>query len=216
MANRVLSKKLLKNINVLNTMLASSLALVVFIDILPYFNMDVIITQQEINSAVTNQGDEHIAYQSPPMSDFIIVSEMNAFHPERKVPLANAGDAVTRPEIVLYGTLLLADTAIAYIEDRKNPYSTPGRGNRQKSVKKGDTISGYFLKEIGKDMIVLERGEDKIIVTLQEKKDRNLKNAAAKTDTARNASSASAQSHQQGPLHTQSRPAVPVIIPPRR
>ena len=46
------------------------------------------------------------------------------------------------------------------------PQSTPGRGKRQTTLKKGDTLSGFTLKEIEKDKIVMVRGEDSIVVHL--------------------------------------------------
>lgn len=208
-------KKILKNINVLNILLTSAIALVVCFDILYYFDTDIKTALPAINPAIVEPAEEYAAFQSPPMSDFVIVSEQNLFHPERKTPLDKAGETA-RPEIVLYGTLILGDTAIAYIEDKRNPYSTPGRGKRQKAIKKGEAISGFVLKEVGKDIIVLERGEDKITVTLQEKKDRKPKDKETKADNANHPSSAAKQTFQPIPLKPQNRSAVPAIMPPPR
>jgi hypothetical protein len=62
--------------------------------------------------------------------------------------------------------------SIAYVEDKKAPYSTPGRAKRQTALKKGGTIGGYVLREIEQNRIVLVRGEDRLVVMLDEKRKR--------------------------------------------
>lgn len=69
-----------------------------------------------------------------------------------------------KPEFVLYGTLITNDISFAYLEDTKAPRNTPGRGKRQIAMKKGDTLSGFNLKEINVDSIVMARGEEKITI----------------------------------------------------
>jgi hypothetical protein len=60
------------------------------------------------------------------------------------------------------------DMSVAFVEDKKAPYSTPGRGKRQVALKKGDNLNGYILREIEAHRIVLVKGEDKIVVMLNE------------------------------------------------
>jgi hypothetical protein len=69
--------------------------------------------------------------------------------------------------------LITDEKRVAYIEDKKNPYSTPGRGKRQVTVNEGDMIAGYKLAKVNAESILLVHGEDKIIVTLSAQKERN-------------------------------------------
>jgi hypothetical protein len=55
------------------------------------------------------------------------------------------------------------------VEDKKSPYSTPGRAKRQTALKKGGSIGGYVLREIEPNRIVLVKGEDKLVVMLDDK-----------------------------------------------
>ncbi len=100
-----------------------------------------------------------------------MVAEQNVFHPDRKIPPENKDDKpLAKPEIFLYGTLLTDNMRIAYIEDKKSPQTTPGRGNRQTVVKQGDVVSGFTLKSVEPDKIVLVRGEEQMVVYLQDAK----------------------------------------------
>ena len=86
--------------------------------------------------------------------------------PEKIVEIAAV---IPKPELVLYGTLISDNVSIAYVEDKKAPYSTPGRGKRQTQLKKGDNVSGYVLQDIEPNRIVLVKGEEKLVVMLDEK-----------------------------------------------
>jgi hypothetical protein len=80
-----------------------------------------------------------------------------------------------KPDFVLYGTLVADNISVAYMEDKKSPRTTPGRGKRQTALKKGDTLSGYTLKEIDPEHVIMVRGEDTLIVKVIDpnvKKDR--------------------------------------------
>lgn len=103
-------------------------------------------------------------------SDYALIGEANLFHPDRTIPVDKKAD-VPRPEIVLYGTLVDTDR-LAFIEDRKNPVTTPGRGERQRIVRKGEVVSGYTVTDIMSDRITLARGDDHITVLLSEPKRR--------------------------------------------
>lgn len=105
--------------------------------------------------------------------DFIAVTEKNLFHPERRMPTDKKGEqALVRPEIIFYGAIITSDKKIAYVEDKKNPYSTPGRGKRQIPLAEGAMIGGYKLKEINPESIVLVHGDDQMVVNLRDQKDR--------------------------------------------
>lgn len=111
---------------------------------------------------------------APPVQDYLIIAEQNLFHPERRIPPLTA--EVPRPEFILYGTLVSDSTRIAYLSDKKAVRSTPGRGKRQNSLKIGESLSGYQLKEVHFDHIVMVRGDDVIrvrVVTPGLKKERS-------------------------------------------
>jgi hypothetical protein len=104
--------------------------------------------------------------QAPLLHDYAVIGENNLFHPERK--LIKEVKPLPKPELVLYGTIIGDGISTAFIEDKKSPRTTPGRGKRQTAVKKGDVLSGFVLKEIEPDRIVLSRGEEMMVVTLAE------------------------------------------------
>lgn len=110
----------------------------------------------------------------PSISDYTIVSENNLFHSERKIPaekkVESEAPPLPMPDIILYGTLITDDFRIAYIEDLKDPYSTRGRGRRQLTLRKGETIRGFTLQEVEADKIVIVRGQEKLTVKIHEKK----------------------------------------------
>ena len=140
--------------------------------------------------------------------DFIAVAEKNLFHPERRMPADKKGEqALVRPEIVFYGAIITSDKRIAYVEDKKNPYSTPGRGKRQTPLAEGAMIGGYKLKEINPESIVLVHGDDKMVVNLRDQKDRKSGEVTI-----------NAQMPQSGPIHVSPpvprQTAKPGTIPP--
>ena len=105
----------------------------------------------------------------PSAADYAMISEANLFHPERRVPPEKAEEKVIpKPEIVLYGTLITGDTSVAFIEDKKAPRTTPGRGKRQTAIRKGDNVGGYVLRQIEADRIILVKGDDQIVVKLED------------------------------------------------
>ncbi|MEW6003375.1 MAG: hypothetical protein AB1638_12130, partial [Nitrospirota bacterium] len=119
----------------------------------------------------TESGTEEKSAESsvPSLTDFMMIAEDNLFHPERKIPVEKpVAPPLPKPEFVLYGTLITDDTNLAYLEDLKAPYSTPGRGKRQTALRKGDSMSGFILKDIEADKIVMVRGEEKIEVYLND------------------------------------------------
>ena len=83
-----------------------------------------------------------------------------------------AAISVPRPELVLHGTMIVNGLKIAYVEDKKATPTTPGQSARQLVVKEGDNISGFMLKQITENMIVLANGEELMTLYLDEIKDR--------------------------------------------
>jgi hypothetical protein len=117
------------------------------------------------------------------MSDFLVVAEKNLFHGERSIPPEKTGEAVLpKPEIVLFGTMVSDDVSLAFIEDKKSPKTTPGRGKRQTALKKGEVVSGFQLISVESDRIVLTRGEDSMTVHLTDSEKR--KDGAAQQSAA--------------------------------
>lgn len=95
--------------------------------------------------------------------DYILITEKNLFHPDRKfvkqeAPKAQAAE-VPPPEIVVYGTLVTDAMRAAYVVDKKDAFTTPGRGARQRTVHVGDTLAGYTVKNIIPDQVELASGE---------------------------------------------------------
>lgn len=162
-------KVILRNINVLNMLLLAAAVILFFVLDYPLLGGQTsIVPVQAKETAAPIQGEEKSAAEAgASYADFLSIAEKNLFHPEREMPKAEKA-AVPRPELILYGTVITDDVSIAYVEDKKSPYSTPGRAKRQTALKKGGSIGGYVLREIEPDRIVLVRGEDKLVVRLED------------------------------------------------
>jgi hypothetical protein len=115
----------------------------------------------------------------PSPADYGIISEENLFHPERKIPPEKKEEAalLPKPDLVLYGTLIAGDMSLAYVEDLKDPRTTAGRGKRQIALKKGDMLSGFVLKEIDPDRIVMVRADEKLTISVHDSQRHNVKTA---------------------------------------
>jgi hypothetical protein len=162
-----------KSINVFNFLLLLAVAAAVYNVIIPFMNLNIKMTMPAIGKSVPGPAEYQEIVQIPKHDDFVPVEENNLFHPERRIPpekkVENAPAVIPKPDLSLFGTLISDTISIAYIEDRKAPYSTPGRGKRQTQLKKGDSISGYVLQDIEHDRIVLVNGVEKLVVLLQDK-----------------------------------------------
>jgi len=151
-------------------------------------------------------------------SDYTVIGELNLFHPERRVPVDKKVEEIPRPELTLYGTMVQDNVQYAFIEDKKNPKTTPGRGNRHTTIKKGDVIGGFVVSEIGTDRITLTKGDDKMTVLLANTDKRN--STASSTSTQRPiqtpAPGSPAQAGTGSPVQMGGRPsgATPTPQPP--
>jgi hypothetical protein len=162
-------KRLIRNINMLN---------IVFLIGALFFALYIFFPALHITSGFTLPAVEKSAVEKekpgreiriPSIVEYAKITEENLFHPERKIPVEKKTDqqqALLKPEFVLYGILITDDLRLAYIEDLKAPRNSPGRGKRQTALKKGDTLSGFTLKEIEADQIVMVRGEESIAVKI--------------------------------------------------
>lgn len=197
----------LKNINILNLILLAVSAGLFFALVYPLLYADVRVKIPRVKTEPIKKEANAAAEKIPTALDYVLVTEKNLFHPERKVPLEKkAEQQITRPEVIFYGAIITGEKKIAYIEDKKNPYSTPGRGKRQTPVVQGTLIGGYTLREVNPETIVLVRGDDRIVVRLRDQKDRN---AAEATKGQRRAQSTVAPM----PMPAPAIPAIPAMSP---
>lgn len=109
--------------------------------------------------------------EHPSPSDYLIIAEENLFHPDRIIPREKKEEQqLPRPEFVLYGTMIHNNTSFAFLEDQKAPRTTPGRGKRQVTLRIGDMLSGYRLKAVYIEKIVMVRGDDEITLFVHDPK----------------------------------------------
>jgi hypothetical protein len=149
--------------------------------------------------------------QSPSPVDYIMIGENNLFHPERIIPPEKKDEkALPKPELVLYGTIIGGDTRVAYIEDKKSPRTTAGRGPRQMVVKKGDVLSGFVITGIEPDRVVLVRGEETMTVHLSDESKRKGEPGKSTPGSAPGARGPAAPAIAGRPAPT---PAPPTISP---
>lgn len=177
-------KYLFQSMNVLNGLLAAALAAVVYFNVVPFLYPDTQMSLPAAKKTVDRPGVKAAAPQSLSPVSYAVIGEQNLFHPERIIPPEKKEEKlIPKPEVVLYGVLIADDKSIAFIEDKKAPYSTPGRGQRQRALKKGDQLSGYVLTEIAPNHVVFAKGNDKMKVMLDDGAKRK-PGAATATKTA--------------------------------
>ncbi|HTZ18066.1 MAG TPA: hypothetical protein VMB78_06460 [Dissulfurispiraceae bacterium] len=166
-------RSLLKQITPLNCILFAGILAIVYFVLLPAFIKEVkVVVKAPAQKAAEQKKNETAEPPAPPMQDYAVVAEKNLFHPERIIPVVKVEAVVPRPDLILYGTLITDNVSIAYLSDVKALRTTPGRGQRQTGLKLGETISGYILKEVQPDRVVMVRGDDRfeVLVTAGKKK----------------------------------------------
>jgi hypothetical protein len=135
--------------------------------VLPFLNINLKYALPAGKKTIVIKEEKPPVIEIPSHMDYTMIAEENLFHPERKIPVEKKEEQpLPKPDIVLYGTLITDDISLAYIEDLKAPFSTPGRGKRQTALRKGDTISGFTLKDVEADKILMVRGEEMMLVYL--------------------------------------------------
>lgn len=175
----------LRSVNILNLLLLSIVAAIAYFTFIPFFYLDARTLLPEVKEAPAVAVEEPAASQGPSAADYAVISNQNLFHPDRTIPPEIKPEAmIPKPEVVLYGTLITDDLSIAYVEDKRAPYSTPGRGKRQIALKKGNSLSGYILKEVQPNRIVLAKGDDVIVVLLEAAEKRQAGSGAEATPTS--------------------------------
>lgn len=166
-------KKIIQNINLLNALLFLVILTFALYSLYPLINIKVKYSLPDAKKKTEEAEETTVQNQIPSIAEYMNIPEENLFHPERKIPaLKKEEQPPPKPEFVLYGTLITDNLSMAYLEDLKAPYTTPGRGKRQRSLKKGDTISGFTLKEIEADKVVMLRGEERLVISLNDLKAR--------------------------------------------
>ena len=169
------SNYLLKNITLLNILLlAGAIALAINLATLRSYKITVPAAAPPEPAAVQEEtagagAGGAPAAKAPSMSDFMLVAENNLFHPERRIPPEKKEEvALPKPELILFGTLINGKEDLAFIEDKRSPKTSPGRGKRQVTVKKGDIINGFVVASIETDRIKLVRGEEALVFHLMD------------------------------------------------
>ena len=177
---------IMRQITVLNCILLVSILAFVYFLLVPIFTVEVRVPSPSSAAVKADEPKKEQAAEQNvnpnPIQDYAVISERNLFHPDRIIPVEKKEVIIPRPEFVLYGTLIADSVRIAYLSDKKAPRTTPGRGKRQVGLKIGETLSGYTLKEVLPDRVVLSRGDDTIelkVISPENRKDRDLAEGAA-------------------------------------
>ncbi len=177
--NQARFRYFLRSFNLLNVVLAAAVVLLLGYTIFPMMTTDIRISLSAAKEKAAVRTEKPAPVTAAAPADYLVIADLNPFHPERRVPPEKKDEkSVAKPEIVLYGTLITDGVRTAYVEDRKSPYSTPGRGKRQRTLKKGDVIGGYVLKAIEDKRIILVKGDDVMIVGMDGDKKRAPETAA--------------------------------------
>jgi hypothetical protein len=208
-------KKILRNINLLNILLIVTAVSFAGYWLSPLLAAKIKYALPVAKKSAEVKGEEKASQpQVPSVTEYALISEENLFHPERKIPVEKKEEApLPKPDFVLFGTLITDDLKLAYLEDLKAPRSSAGRGKRQVALKKGDTMSGFTLKEIETDKIVMVRGEEKMIVPVNDPS--HPKTREGQTAVAQTLQPAPANLPGNVPPASQQRPAARTEAPAR-
>ncbi|MBF0459006.1 MAG: hypothetical protein HQK99_14045 [Nitrospirae bacterium] len=136
--------------------------------------------------------------------DYMEVTEKNLFHPDRK-PVKSQTDAPL-PEFIVYGTISGATNA-AFVEDKKSPYSTAGRGQRQRMLHQGDTLSGYIVSNITTEYVEFTKNGEKLIVKVIDFEKKKVRQPGESTKAA-------VVPPSPPPPHIPQPPIIPMQTPP--
>ena len=166
----MLFRKIIRHITPLNLLLLGIIAALAFYAYGTFYNFEVSFASLKPKAPAETQETKSEAAPSPSSAEYSVIADSNLFHPERIIPPEKKADQLPKPEFVLSGTLITHDTQIAYLEDLKAPHSTAGRGQRQRALKLGQTLSGYTIKEIHHDRVLMAKHDEMIEVKIGTKK----------------------------------------------
>lgn len=174
-------KYLLSNINLMNIMLVVLLIFIVNYMAMPFSKMNANYALPPVKKPAIEKTtkDEKTEEKSPSPSDYMVIAEQNLFHPERMIPVPKVeAPPLPQPEFMLYGTLVTDGLKIAYMEDKKTK-GPQDKEKRQTALRLGDSMSGFVLKEVEDDQVLMQRGEEKLVISLNETKIREVPVAAS-------------------------------------
>jgi hypothetical protein len=198
-----------RNVNLLNLLLLGGISFFTYYVFMPILDLKFSFMLPAVeNKSLHKRERVSVPAHISSISDYILISDNNIFHPERKIPIekqpVEQQPPLPKPEFVLYGTLINGDTRLAYLEDLRSPKNTPGRGKRQTAMRIGDSLAGFVLKEVGPDMITLVRGDEKILVAIHDaQKKKHLESAIpAMSSSAQPDSTLAKQPSRKSPLRT--------------
>ncbi len=158
-------KTIVRHINLLNLVLLAAITVFALYILPPLLDAKVKYTPPAAKKIAEEKEEKAVETHTPSSIEYTIIAEQNLFHPERKIPPEKKeAEPLPKPEFVLYGTIVAGDISMAFIEDKKTPYTTPGRGKRQKALRVGGTVGGYTLSEVQNDRVIMARGEERIEV----------------------------------------------------
>ena len=214
-------KYVLRSLNVLNGLLLAMIAAFVYVAVLPVLSPAARMSLPPVQGTPAPTAETATTPRNLSPGEYAMISELNLFHPERKIPPEKPVEkAVPRPDIFLHGTLITSEGSFAFVEDRKAPPpSTGGRDKRQLTLRKGATVGGYVLSEVEADRIVLSKGDDRVVVMLNDREKRRVAERTTATPPASSAvtSAPSAAASLPKPTSSPHRGAVrsPREPPPR-
>ena len=176
-------KQLLKNLNILNIILIISIVLFLHFKLEPRLKdkaafIPKVTSEKTEESATEEEGEE----ETLAPQEYKLIADNNLFHPERHIPkivVQKPEEKLPPPDFILYGTMVTDDVKLAFIDDRKMPYTTPGGGKRSRTLKIGDTLSGYTLKEIDHEKAVMVRDGNELILKKAASQDKKVPPATA-------------------------------------
>jgi len=169
----MLIKPFMRNVNLLNVILFSVAVVFALYSLFPLLDVRIKYALPVPGKSAEVAKETTDEVETPSVTEYTVISEENLFHPERKIPVEKKVEQpLPKPDFVLFGTLITGGTSLAYLEDLKAPRSSAGRGKRQIALKKGDTLSGFTLKEIEADKVVMVRGDETITIPVNPR-DRN-------------------------------------------
>ncbi|HBL23398.1 MAG TPA: hypothetical protein DDZ40_04700, partial [Deltaproteobacteria bacterium] len=175
-----------RSVTLLNILLLAALVLACIGIIFPAMHTNYRLKLPRIVSKEGVPQEKPVQETAAPLpTDYAVISETNLFHPQRVIPIDTKKE-LPKPELFLCGIIRYGSELVAFVEDKKNPTTSPGRGKRQTVLRKGTVYAGYSVTGINEDSIVLTRGEQSVSVYLMDSGKRGGKNApSVAPDTTR-------------------------------